>query len=267
MSNFDIYIFILCFIVFVMFTVLFSYLIASITKMELKMMRHGMLDKEIEEEHLKNKNKGCAGSVLAKAFSLFICVVLFFTFCFSVYINLNEDKLPNGIPTLKVVKSDSMASVHKNNVYLEENGIDDRFQMFDIIMCHHLPAEEELELYDVVVYKRDDFSVIHRIVAIEEPNDEHPDHRVFTLQGDAVENPDRFPVLYGQMQSIYKGERLPFVGSFVLFLQSPAGWLCFLLVLIAGIASPIVEKKLAQEKKNRLELMTSEPSDEDSSKD
>ena len=43
----------------------------------------------------------------------------------------------------------------------------------------------------------------------------------FLLKGDANENNDRFPVLYSQMTGIYKNERIPFVGSFILFLQAP----------------------------------------------
>jgi hypothetical protein len=46
------------------------------------------------------------------------------------------------------------------------------------------------------------------------------------------------------MQGIYHGERIPYVGSFILFMQSPAGWLCILLVVFAMICTPILEKKL-----------------------
>ena len=121
-----------------------------------------------------------------------------------------------------------------------------------MIVTHHLPEENELELYDIVVYKQEDVYVIHRIVGIEEPNAKHPDCRHFLLQGDAVMNPDQFPVLYSQMQGVYKGERVPFIGSFILFMQSPAGWLCVLLVLFVIIITPILEKKLDSEEKARL---------------
>ena len=113
-----------------------------------------------------------------------------------------------------------------------------------MIATHSLPKEEDLKLYDIVVYEVDDMLIVHRIVGIEEPNQEHPGNRYFLLQGDAVDSPDRFPVLYEQMRAIYTGERLPFVGSFVLFMQSPAGWLCMLLVVFAIFATPIIEKKI-----------------------
>ena len=80
-------------------------------------------------------------------------------------------------------------------------------------LCLALPKEEDLKLYDIVVYKQDDIYVVHRIVGIEEPNEKHPNERYFLLQGDAVDSPDRFPVKYSQMQGIYTDEKIPFVGS------------------------------------------------------
>ena len=93
--------------------------------------------------------------------------------------------------------------------------------------------------------------VIHRIVGIEEPNKFHPNERHYVLQGDAVETPDRLVVKYSQMQGIYEGVRVPYVGSFLMFLQSPAGWLCVLLVIFAMVITPIVEKRIEKEKNNR----------------
>lgn len=241
-----------------MFTLLFSFMIGMITKMQLKMIRHGLEDEQIKKEYRKSLHVGCVGTLVGKAFSLLICLALCVAFCFSVYMNTTEDKAPNGIPSLKVVKSDSMATKNEKNTYLAENGLDDQIQTFDIIVTRHLPPEEELELYDIVVYKQDDIYIIHRIVGIEEPNESHPGERHFLLQGDAVDRPDQFPVLYSQMQGIYEGERVPFVGSFVLFLQSPAGWLCIILVLFAMIATPIVERKLRAETDRRIIAMEKE---------
>ena len=258
MSHFDIYVFILCLIVFLLFALVFTFVIVEMAKMKLKLIRSGLEDEEIKKEYRKSRFKGCAGTIIGKVFSLLLCLALCVAFGFSVYMNTTEDKAPNGIPSLKVVKSDSMSKKHEANTYLVENGLDDQIQTFDIIVTRHLPAEMELELYDVVVYQQEDIYVIHRIVGIEEPNEEHPDVRHFLLQGDANDRPDRFPVLYEQMQGIYEGERLPFVGSFVLFLQSPAGALCLILVLFAMIATPIVEKKFKRETQARLAAMEKE---------
>ena len=163
------------------------------------------------------------------------------------HIRAMQDRPANGIPSIKVVKSESMSKKHPENKYLTDNDLNDQFQMFDVVVCNHLPAEDELKLYDIVVYKQEDLYIIHRIVGIEEPNANHPGVRHFLLQGDAVENPDKFPVLYSQMQGIYEGNRIPFIGSFILFLQSPAGWLCVLLVIFSMVVTPIVEKKIKED--------------------
>lgn len=251
MKNYEIYVFILCFIVFLMLTLLFSYVIIVITKMRLKMIRHGLEDEKIKIERNKIATTSRVGTICVNVVSLLFCVILLVAFGFSIYMNATESKAPNGIPSLKVVQSSSMATKNEKNTYLERFDLNDQIQTFDIVITHHLPAEEDLQLYDIVVYKVNDKYIIHRIVGIEEPNEKHPDSRHFLLQGDAVAITDEFPVLYSQMQGIYRGERIPFVGSFVMFLQSPAGLLCILLVIFAIIITPILERKFDKEIKAR----------------
>jgi hypothetical protein len=112
----------------------------------------------------------------------------------------------------------------------------------------------DLQLYDIVVYEVDGMLIVHRIVGIEEPNASHPDCRYFRLQGDAVEAADRFPVKYEQMRAIYRGARIPFIGSFILFMQSTAGYLCIGLVIFAMIATPILEAYINHQRKKRLKV-------------
>ncbi len=145
-----------------------------------------------------------------------------------------------------------MSKKNERNEYLFTNNLNNQFNTFDLIVTHPLPDEFDLKLYDVVVYKFDDMSIIHRIVDIEEPNNKHPGHRLFILQGDAISSPDREPVTYEQMRGIYFDERIPFIGSFVFFMRSPAGWLCILLILLTIISTPIVEKKIYRESMLRL---------------
>ena len=115
-----------------------------------------------------------------------------------------------------------------------------------------LPDEFELELYDIVIYELRGDLIIHRIVGIEEPNEEHPDHRLFELRGDAVKNSDEFKVEYSQMKAIYRGEKIRFAGSFIFFMQSPLGYLCILLLVVGSILSPILELMISHAKRKRL---------------
>lgn len=252
MTGFDLYVFLLCFVIFAVFTVLFTYMIYTIMQMQLKLIKHGHLDKEITKEYKKEKN---ANRILiwgGRILSWSLCLVFGAAFVLSLWLNATEDRPANGIPSIKVVKSESMAEKHQENDYLLDNNLNDQLQVFDLVVCQHLPEEEDLELYDIVVYRYNDVYIIHRIVGIEEPNEKHPDERHFLLKGDANKYSDEFPVLYSQMQGIYNGIRIPFVGSFVMFMQSPAGWLAVLLVVFALVGTPVVEHKIRQVRTQRL---------------
>ena len=252
MKPYDVYVFVLCAIVFVMFVGFFAYLLHLLLNMNNKLIKHGVEDENIKIEYEKKQNQKRLGVILDRVLSAFICVVMLGSFAFAIYMNATVDKRPNGIPSLKVVMSGSMSYQNEKNKYLFENDLTDQLQTFDLVVLHHLPPEDELELYDIVMYEVDDQKLLHRIVGIEEPNESHPNERYFLLQGDAVSAPDIYPVLYSQMRGIYSGERVPFVGSFVVFMQSPAGWLCLMLVLAALIGTPALEKRIWKKKLARL---------------
>ena len=242
MKPYDIYVFFLCLVVFTALTIVFTYLIYEIIKLTVKVIRHGVDDENIVSEYHKEKTT-VKKKTFSVIFSFVLCGFLMVFFIFSLWLHFSEDVFTNS-SSLKVVASSSMASQHKKNTYLFENNLDNQLNTFDLIVTRPAPDEFDLELYDIVVYQYEDIFVIHRIVGIEEPNSEHPDHRLFITQGDAISSPDREPVTYEQIKAIYENEKVPFVGSFVFFMKSPAGWLCVLLVLYAIIATPIVEKKI-----------------------
>ena len=255
MTNYDIYIFILCFIVFVMLTTLSIVCVSIITKLSLKLINHGVEDEAILKEHNKRRAKKRASKhakFLDCAVSGVVCLVFVAMLISSIVIQCTENSCCGLLPTYRVVKTASMETKNPKNTYLTENKLNDQIRTFDLIRTEKLPDEMDLELYDIVVYETDGMLIIHRIVEIEEPNESHPDCRHFKLQGDAVEAADRFPVLYEQMKGIYRGDRIPFIGSFILFMQSPAGWLCTLLIVFTMIATPILDKKLENAKKARL---------------
>ncbi len=257
MTKQDIYVLVLCLIVFILLAGLSAVMITSIVKMTIKLTRHGLEDEDIKTEYAKEKASKVKAQkgVFDYIVSLLLCVVLLAAFGFSLYVNLQEDHYFEKIPTFKVVNTGSMAKKHEKNTYLSENGLDNQIDAFDVILTYKMPKEEDLELYDIVVYEVDDMLIVHRIVGIEEPNKDHPDERYFLLQGDAVESPDRFPVLYSQMRAVYRGQKIPFVGTFVTFMQSPAGWLCVLLIVAGVVITPIVEKRINEERKLRLIAM------------
>lgn len=254
MTHFEIYTFILCLIVFVLLTALSVTCIVWICKMYLRLVKVGDEDKKLikENETLKLKKQSKFGKVCDYTLTIILVAIFAFVFSSSLYINCTQNAYFDSVPTYRVVQTGSMAKKNPKNTYLAKNNLNNQIQTFDLILTYKIPKEEDLKLYDIVVYEVDDMLIVHRIVGIEEPNENHPNERYFLLQGDAVEAPDRFPVKYEQMKGIYKGEKVAFIGSFVLFMQSPAGWLCMLLVLGSVIITPIAENKINKVKKLRL---------------
>ncbi len=256
MTSYDIYVFILCLIVFTLLTTLFISLLTIITKQSLRLIRAGAEDERIFEEYSRRKNDAKKSGWLSTAFTVFFACVFAVIFIFTLGMQLLSDSKTTSIPTLRVVYSQSMSDKFERNEYLFKNDLNDQFSRFDIIVTYELPKEEDLKLYDIVVYEVDDTLVVHRIVGIEEPNKNHPDERHFLLQGDLVDRPDKFPVRYSQMKAIYRGESVPFIGSFVMFLQSPAGYLCLLLVLAEMIGTPMISKRIQRAERERYALLS-----------
>lgn len=260
MISYDIYVFFLCAVVFTMLTALFITMLVMLVKNYLRLVALGAEDENIKIEY-ENMEKakakpgskvlGCVCSVLIFAITLSVFVL----FTVSAFTEAKENSPVGNLPALKVVKSNSMSYKEPENAYLFKNNLNDQIQTFDLIMLEKLPEESALKQYDIVAYERDGMMILHRIVNIEEPNEEHPTARYFLLQGDAVMYHDKFPVLYEDMRGIYTGTRIPFAGSFFLFMQSPAGVLCILLILFALVATPIVERNIKRKKQERYALI------------
>lgn len=235
--------------VFVALTAFFAVLIARDVKSTIKIIAGGIIDEELIKTRKKSeaKPKNRVLTVIAEiVLPAFFEVVVTAAFIFSLSIKINEKKPVGSMPALKVVESGSMSFQYEKNEYLVRHDLNDRIQRFDLIAVCALPPESELNLYDVVMYESEGYLIIHRIVGITEPDETHIE-RFFLLQGDANQYPDRFPVRYSQMKGIYRGTRIPFVGSFFIFMNSPAGWLCVLLVVGVCVAYPLVDKKLKKE--------------------
>lgn len=259
MQEFKIYQFILCLIVFVMLTALFTVMLCHVVKNGIRIIKAGLDDDKIKTEYLKNKGKkpSAIGKIFDKFLLGFCCIALFMSFGISLSVSTacNGDKITGSLPKPNVVRSASMSYISDKHKFLKEGEVTDQLQMFDLVFISELPKEMDLKENDIVVYEFKGEYIIHRIVAIEEPNEKHPNERHFLLQGDANDIADRFPVLYSQMKGIYSGVRVPFVGSFILFMQSPAGWLCILLVVVAIIATPIIEKRIDKAKAERIKIL------------
>ena len=264
MGSYETYVFLLCLIVFLLLTGVSIFAISTIVKQLVKLIRLGGEDNALKIEYVEML-EGKRGTFVEKIVSYIFCAI-FLVFSVGVlYINVTQNSYSKDIPNLTVVKTKSMEEKNPKNEYLYLYNLDNQISAFDLIFVYEKPSQEDLKLYDIVVYEVDGVLLVHRIVQIEEPNQAHPNERWFLCQGDAVDAPDRFPVKYSQIRAIYRGERVPFVGSFVLFMQSPAGWLCIILIVGAIVATPIIEKKIQREKDARCYVLYIEHNNGDES--
>lgn len=264
MSGYDIYILCLCFIVFTLLTVLFTVMLTYIVKLLIKSINNGLEDEQIITKYKKEAKVSSRKKLFKRLVRTFLLLIVVVLCSVSLWFRFVGASSIVNIPTPNVVLSSSMSFKHQDNKYLEHNNLNNQFEMFDLVFTHQLPDEFEIKQYDIVVYEHEGKQIIHRIIDIEEPNAAHPGHRLFTLRGDAVRFSDCNPVLYEDMKGIYYGENIPYIGSFFAFLQSPAGFLCILLVILSLIATPIAEKKLqtaALERLKTIGLISSEISE------
>ncbi len=252
MSAFDIYILALCILIIVLLTSVSIAVVVIIYKLSCKLIRTGAEDDNILAEVNKTQSKSeKIGKVIDQIVSLIFAVVFIVAFALSTMVACTKNVSLGSVPVFRVVNSDSMSKKHEKNKYLTENNLNDQFDTFDLIITYDVPKEEDLKLYDVVVYKYKDVLIVHRIVDIVTVGNETH----YVLKGDAEEYADSLPVDYSQMVAIYRGEHIPFIGSFIKFMQSPAGYICIVLVLVAMIAGPLCDKRLQKERLKRLAIL------------
>ena len=256
MTGYELYVFFVCLVMFVSLLSLLGTMLFIIIRQELRMIDNGLLDKKIAKEYMKSLNKEPFFKTTFGIVTIAVTAVVFACFAWTFSVRFSDPMVKGAMSVPRVVLSSSMSTKRNTNTYLEKYGLNEQFDTFDMIFTNELPGEFELELYDVVVYENERGElIIHRIVSIEEPNEKHPDHRLFELRGDAVKYSDEELVEYSQMRSIYRGEKIPYVGSFVYFVQSPSGYLCILLVFIGFFITPLIEKYLWRRKLRRLEFI------------
>lgn len=255
-NSYQLYVFILCFTVFVILAVTFGLMLGYITRLLVQLVRGGAQDKTIIRQHEKMQGKKKKSGRVERWVGGVFCALSLFLLGASLFVRVGEEKVAGTLPIFRVVYSDSMSQKNEKNRYLFEHELHDQFEKYDLIITRALPSETDLKLYDVVVYELNGERIIHRIIGIEEPNEYHGE-RLFFLQGDAVDGRDKAPVKYSQMKGVYRGEKIAHVGGFILFLQSPIGYICVLGAMLVMFVTPVLERKVEKEENRRLQKLLS----------
>ena len=154
----------------------------------------------------KNTLSGIVGIVMCIIFIPIIIMNL--TLIINSYIN--PDELP-GVFGIKpaIVLSGSMEPTIRTG---------------DLIFIHSTDTQE-LKEGDVICYLTSGSAVTHRIAGIANGEDGLPR---YVTRGDANNAEDRLPVTSEQVQGIWKGGRIGGLGNFILFMQTTAGMILFI---------------------------------------
>lgn len=107
-----------------------------------------------------------------------------------------------------------------------------------------------LKVGDVITFKElgSKSFTTHRIIEVEKGPDGQP---MFWTQGDANNTPDKDAVNVDRVVGIYKF-RIPKIGDFALFLQTPLGMIIFISVPLLGfIVYDIIRRRMQAKKENQ----------------
>lgn len=252
--NFNNYVLLICSLVFIALLVFFTIIILHFVKSSLFQIRKGYLDEEIIESISKKEKKKKPIKYLSKALLVLFSIITIASFSFSLTILISEKANINSYGVPKVVNSNSMAYKLDTNTYLKENNLDNQISRFDLIYLSSIPKEDIIRLYDVIAYQNiDGFLYVHRIVEIRKIDNT----TYYVFKGDASYSNDPQLVTYSMMKGIYKGKKIPYVGSLIVFLQSPIGYLSLILILFSSFIAPSIKKKMEKEIDKRKDVILS----------
>lgn len=195
------------------------------------------MNKKRGKRSKKNKTTNKVLSVIG----ILLCIIFGFTLICNLTIIIKGTLFPEKPPSVlgitpMVVLSGSMSG-----------DAPDHIEVGDLIFIDKVEASD-LEAGDVIAYMEGQIVVTHRIVEVQ--TDEN-NNLLFITKGDANNAADQNPVKEEALVGIYKS-RIPKVGDFALFLQTPLGMILFIGVpLLAFIIYDIVRRQQYANRENK----------------
>lgn len=117
------------------------------------------------------------------------------------------------------VNSTSMAAPLSSNAYLKANDLTNQIKQYDIV-CFDKLENQDINLYDIILFKKDNKLIVHRIIEISEDG--------YITKGDNNEKRDDWVVNRNEILGIYK-KTLHFMSMINYFGYTPGFY-----VLIVG---------------------------------
>ena len=197
-------------------------------------------------EKTASKTKTSPGKTAVTVVSILACVLLGLMLICNIAIIVKGTLQPDTPPSVLgvtplVVLSGSMSG-----------DAPDHIEVGDLIFVDKAEPQD-LKVGDVIAFKEGGVVVTHRIIDIQRSAE---GKLLFHTKGDANNAPDLLPTPQDRLVGVYMG-RIPKVGDFAIFLQTPLGMILFIgFPLIAFIIYDILRRQryAAREEKKTAEL-------------
>ena len=145
------------------------------------------------------------------------------------------------------VASGSMSQKNPANPYL--SNINDQFNTYDVIVLQKVESDSELKLYDVIAYVNDNGeNIIHRIVGFQQT----ASGVRYITRGDSNNADDVYRPSIDNVLGKHTGTRVPYVGAFLMFLQSYSGIITVVAVIYCLFMIDSTSQKIHDARKKRV---------------
>ena len=241
------------------FAAIFTILYVTYTNATISEFRSGKKDIELIDEaiydnlaHVKKRREIIKTIKSIGFYGLMIIMIPIFAFSLLNKFSGNVTMLGNQ--GILVVASGSMSEKNEANGYLIENNLNNQFNTYDTIVIKKVRYESDLALYDVIAFvDSEGKTVIHRIIDIEFGTD----GRIhYETRGDSNNASDKFRPCINDIQGKYTGKKIPIIGMFVLFMQSPIGIITVVGLLYCLFTTDRLTEKLYKEQQKRLDKLS-----------
>ncbi len=237
-------------------TILYHSYITSV----IKEIRIGRQDADLLVDLIKEGNEKLQKRKKMIAFSKNAIFCVFLAIIVPIFVmafvsKMNNDVLMLGDNSIIVVASGSMSEAHENNTFIKENPqFKNRLQTYDIIGLKKVHKQSDVRVGDIIAYTNDKkITIIHRVIQIIIEDEVVK----FKTQGDANDKIDEYRPVFEDIVGEYNGKRVPMLGMFVLFFQSPSGLVTAIAAIYCLIMMDALSNKMNKQADRRCDLLNS----------
>lgn len=239
------------------FSAVITLLYASYSKETVESIKAGKKDVELIGTIVKNSEIDASKrekrrKIREIVITVILSVVTIPFLCLALFDRIGGNVTSFGDTALMVVASGSMSKKHESNDYLNTNHLDNQFQTYDIILLDTKEDFSSLEIYDIIAYRNDEkINIIHRIIQIENT----AEGVRYVTRGDANNSTDRYHPKAEDVIGVYKDKRIPIIGIFILFFQSPSGLVTFIALVYCLLMLDRFSSKIHKAESERMDLI------------